>query len=144
MKRALSVAAVLTVVAIAGVSIWAVAGGKNGACSKDASACDPASCESGNKSAAVAKGSGKVLGNFDAAMAGCQFACATKSKYDASAVIAQPGAKSGKLTQCPVSGVVFKVDAERPHVHVSSDDYVTCCGKCAEKLRKNPRRFVKA
>ena len=142
MKRALSVAAVLTVVAMGGAALWVVAGGKTATCSHDASAGDPAACESGT-SAAAAKPSGKVLGKFDLAMAGCRFACATKVKYDAKAVVAQPGAKDGKLTQCPVSGVVFNVDAKRPHVRFGADDYVTCCDTCAEKLRKNPRRFVR-
>jgi hypothetical protein len=143
MKRALSVAAVLTLLTAGGFSIWAVAGGKNAACSNDASVSDPASCESGSKSATVARASGKVLGNFDLAMAGCRFSCATKAKYNTSAIVAQPGAKTGKLTQCPVSGVVFTIDSQRPLVQVGADGYVTCCGTCADKLRKNPRRFVK-
>jgi hypothetical protein len=89
----------------------------------------------------MAKPSGKVLGKFDLARAGCRFAWATKLKYDAKSVVAQPGAKDRKLTQCPVSGVVFNVDTRRPHVRVGADDYVTCCDTCAERLRKNPRRF---
>lgn len=143
MKRAITVATAFTVVAIGGAAWWAVAGGKGAAC-QDASSCDPAACETGAKTVAVAKPSGKVLGRFDVAMAGCRFACATKTEYDAKSVIAQPGAKDGKLTQCPVSGVVFSVDATRPHVQVGADDYVTCCDTCAEKLRKHPRRFVRA
>ena len=143
MKRAITVATAFTVVAISGAALWAVAGGKGAAC-KDASSCDPAACEAGVKTSAASKPAGKVLGRFDLAMAGCQFACATKVKYDAKSVIAQPGAKDGKLTQCPVSGVVFSVDKQRPHVRVGADDYVTCCDTCAEKLRKNPRRFVRA
>lgn len=143
MKRAIAVASVLTVVFIGGAAMLVVAGGKGSECSKDASSCDPAVCETGAKPATVAKQSGKVLGHFDLAMAGCRFACATKSKYDARSVIAQPGARAGKLTQCPVSGVVFSVDAKRPHVRVGADDYVTCCDTCAEKLRKSPRRFVR-
>lgn len=142
MKRALWVATILIITAIGGATMWAVAGGKSVTCSKDAAECDPAACEAGSKSA-VTKASGKALGKFDASMAGCRFACATKAKYDARAVLAQPRAKSGKLTQCPVSGVVFSVDAKRPHVRVGADDYVTCCDTCAEKLRKDPRRFVR-
>ena len=143
MKRVLSVASVLTLIVIGGAAIWAVAGGKTATCSHDASACDPASCEAGTKSAVAAKPSGKALGRFDPAMAGCRFACATKLKHDAKAVMAQPGAKDGRLTRCPVSGVVFSVDAKRPRVRVGTDEYVTCCDTCAEKLRKNPRRFVR-
>lgn len=143
MKRAITVVTVFTVVAISGAALWAVAGGKGAAC-KDASSCDPAACEAGAKTATASKPAGMVIGNFNLAMAGCQFACATKAKYDGKSVLAQPGAKDGKLTQCPVSGVVFSVDKKRPHVGVGADDYVTCCGTCAEKLRKNPRRFVRA
>lgn len=138
MKRAITVASVLAVVAIGGAAFWAVAGGKG------SSSCDPAACETEAKTSASAKPTGKVLGRFDLAMAGCRFACATKAKYDAQSVMAQPGASDGKLTQCPVSGVVFSVDATRPHIRFGADDYVTCCDTCAEKLRKNPRRFVRA
>ena len=88
---------------------------------------------------------GKALGRFDPAMSGvCRFGCATKIKYDAKDVIAQPGATAGRLTQCPVSGVVFAVDANRQHVRYGKDDYVTCCDKCAAKLKKDPRHFVRA
>ncbi len=142
MKRAILVATVLGTLAIGGAAWWAVAGGRGAAC-KDASACDPASCETGAGATAAAKPTGKVLGRFDPAMAGCRFACATRGKVDAKSVVAQPGARDGQLTQCPVSGVVFTVDAGRPHVGVGSDDFVTCCDTCAEKLRKQPRRFVR-
>jgi len=141
MKR-VSVAAVITIVGIGAAVIWAFAGGK-GTRPKDASACDPAACDASAKTSAATKPSGKVLGKFDLAMSGCRFACATRLKYKAESVVAQPGAKDGRLTQCPVSGVVFNVDAKRPHVRVGADEYVTCCNACADKLRKNPRRFVR-
>ena len=142
MKRALSVAAVIAILGIGGAAIWAFAGGK-GMRSKDAGACDPAAGDASTTTATVAKPSGKVLGNFDVAMAGCRFACATQAEYSAESVVAQPGAQDGRLTQCPVSGVVFNVDAMRPHVGVGEDEYVTCCDACAEKLRRNPGRFVR-
>ena len=143
MKRAQFAAAAVTFIAIGGASIWAVAGGGAAICSKEASACDRSSCEPGSRSAVAAKPSGKVLGTFDPAMAGCRFACATKLKYEPKAVVSQPGAMDGRLTQCPVSGVVFNVDAKRPHVRVGVDEYVTCCDACAGKLRRNPHRFVR-
>lgn len=142
MKRTFSVALVLTAVAISGAALWAIAGGKGDA-SKKASPCDPAACKVEETPAVVSKSAGKVLGNFDLAMAGCRFACATKADYDAKSVLAQPGAKAGKLTQCPVSGVVFSVDAKRPKIKVGRDEYVACCGVCAAKLIENPRRFVR-
>jgi hypothetical protein len=138
MKRAIMVATALAVVAIGGAAFWAVAGGKG------SGSCDPAVCETEAKTVPSAKATGKILGRFDLAMAGCRFACDTKAKYDAKSVIAQPGARDGKLTQCPVSGVVLSIDATRPHVQVGEDDYVTCCETCADKLRKNHRRFVRS
>ena len=143
MKRAFTVTAAIAVVAVGGAAFWAFGGGRTLICSHDASVSDPATGDAVVKSATAAKGSDKVLGKFDVAMAGCRFACATKARYDAMAVLPQPGAEDGKLTQCPVSGVVFSVDAERPHVSVGADEYVTCCDTCAEKLRENPRRFVR-
>jgi len=173
MRRTVMAATVITFVAMGSAAILALAGGKGAAssasscdpaaCGRDAHAACVAklsrgsfdllstlmascgsACGAGTKTAAVVNTSGKILGHFDATMAGCQFACATRLKYDAKAVMAQPGARNGKLTQCPVSGVVFTVDATRPHVEVGSDDYVTCCAACAEKLRKDPHRFVRS
>ena len=88
---------------------------------------------------------GAIAGNFDLGMSGvCRFACATKLDYEPADVIAQPGAQPGKLTQCPVSGVVFVVGSDRPAVPVKGNDYVTCCGNCAVKLQKEPRHYLKA
>jgi TRASH domain-containing protein len=143
MKRAI-VALVVAAAAIGAAAIWAWAGGKGSPDAKDASSCGPSARWTGTRTSAPARPSGKVLGHFDLAMAGCRFACATRLEYDAPSVIAQPGARAGKLTQCPVSGVVFNVDAKRPHVRVGAEVYVTCCDTCAEKLRRNPRRFVRA
>jgi hypothetical protein len=143
MKLGIMVATALTTVVIGGAAIWAVANGRLSTCSGGASSCEPAAGETGARSAAVENASGKVLGHFDLAMAGCRFACATQREYDAESVVAQPGARDGHLTRCPVSGVVFNVDSNRPRVMVGADDYVTCCDRCAEKLRKNSRRFVR-
>ena len=109
-------------------------------------ACGPSSCapkaQAGSANEAP---TGKIAGHFDPAMSGvCKFACATKLKHDPKDVIAQPGAHLGTLTQCPVSGVIFMVDAHRPRVKVAGSEYVTCCEGCAKKLRQNPRRFLKA
>jgi hypothetical protein len=88
---------------------------------------------------------GAIAGNVDSAMSGvCRFACATKLKYDPADVIAQPGAQPGKLAQCPVSGVVFVVDASRPSVRVAGNDYVTCCGTCGDRLQHAPLHYLKA
>ena len=117
-------------------------GGHN--CSSDAAS---ASCgEMKSASTATCENtSGKLTGNFDTGMSNmCRYACAAKVSHTAKDVIAQPGAKVGKLTQCPVSGVVFAVDASRPHVRIAKADYVTCCSQCAKKLKANPGRYLKA
>jgi len=85
---------------------------------------------------------GVPTGKFDPAMSGaCEGSCAAKG-YNAADVVAQPGAIAGKLTRCPVSGVVFTVDAEHPHVAYAGHEYVLCCDGCAKKFSKNPGRFV--
>ena len=127
----MAIAAIATIAMMAAPAFHAVAGDQ---CS------DPAAASA----TSTASKKGKVLGRFDPAMAGCQFGCAIQAKYDTRDVIAQPGAKTGKLTQCPVSGVVFKVDGKRPRVRHGKDEYVMCCDQCAAKLRKNPGQFVRA
>jgi len=94
-------------------------------------------------SACVASG-GTIAGRFDPAMSGvCRLACATRLEYSAKDVLAQPGARNGRLTQCPVSGVVFAVAADRPRVRIGRDDYVACCDRCAAKLKRAPRHYLK-
>jgi len=85
---------------------------------------------------------GSVRGAYDPAMAGCQFSCAAKVAHRERDLHAQPGVRDGQLVRCPVSGVVFKADAQRPHVRLATGEYVTCCNSCAGKLRKDPSRFV--
>ena len=141
----------LTVVALAAMGSYTVFAGGN-QCSKP---CAPSEKASAASSCSPAKGAtaavscenphGKIAGHFDPAMSGvCRFACATRLKYKSKDVMAQPGVKDGKLTQCPVSGVVFAVDANRPHVRIANEEYVTCCDKCAQKLKKDPRHYLKA
>jgi hypothetical protein len=148
MRRSIIGLAVLSLVAMGAYTVFA--GGNQ--CSKP---CGPSEKASAASSCSPAKGAtaaascenprGRVAGHFDPAMSGvCRFACATKLKYSAKDVMGQPGAKAGKLTQCPVSGVVFAVDANRPHVKIAGDEFVTCCDKCAQKLKKDPRHYLKA
>ena len=148
MRRLVIGLAVLALVAVGAYTVSA--GGSK--CSKP---CGPSDQVSASSSCSPAKGAaataacenprGKIAGNFDPVMSGaCRFACATKLRYDPKDVMAQPGATARKLTQCPVSGVVFAVDAKRPHVRYAGDDYVTCCDKCAQKLKKDPRHYLKA
>jgi hypothetical protein len=138
MRRSILGLVFLALVATGGAALWA--GGKScgphGA-SKQASA-------AGATSSSASCVGGTLAGRFDPAMSGvCRFACATRLKYEATDVLPQPGAKAGRLTQCPVSGVVFAVAADRPQVRVGRESYVTCCDKCATKLRRDPRRYLK-
>ena len=113
-------------------------------CKSLAGATGASSCSSPTATPACEAPHGKIAGRFDPAMSSvCRFACATKLKYDPRNVLPQPGAKAGKLTQCPVSGVVFALDPGRPHVRIANQDYVTCCDRCAQKLKRNPRRYLK-
>ena len=139
----------LVVLAILATGAYAVFAGDE--CTKP---CGPSEKVSAASSCSPTKGAtavacenprGKIAGNFDPLMSSaCRFACATKLKYNSKDVQAQPGAKAGKLAQCPVSGVVFPVDASRPRVRIAKEEYVTCCDKCAQKLRANPRHYLKA
>jgi len=147
----------LTVLALIASSAYVVlAGGKGGSCSSGSQANAGGSCSSssqanaggasaGQSAASCAAPGGKIAGHFDPAMSGvCRYACATRLKYKNADVAAQPGAKVGKLTQCPVSGVVFVADAGRPRVRIAGAEYVTCCDRCAVKLKKDLRRYLKA
>src|SRR5262245_17236418 len=111
---------VLVVVAVAAIGAYTVlAGGKS--CGERSAASVNGSCDGSTSATTVVQNShGKIAGRFDPAMSGaCRFACATKLSYKARDVMAQPGATAGKLTQCPVSGVVFAVDAGRPRVRLA-------------------------
>ena len=139
----------LLVLAVLGLTVTAAytvfAGGKcTTSCGTSAQAKNGQTCDGpGEAAAGCVTSGGKLTGRFDPAMSGvCRFACATKLKYDAKNVLAQPGAQTGKLTQCPVSGVVFAVDANRPHVRIGKDEYVTCCDQCAMKLKHDPRHYL--
>ena len=138
----------LVVLAITVAGAYAVFAGDQ--CSKP---CGPSEKASAASSCSPAKGAtavacenprGKIAGKFDPLMSSaCRFACATKLRYNSKDVKVQPGAIAGKLTQCPVSGVVFAVDASRPRVRIAKEGYVTSCDKCAQKLRANPRHYLK-
>ncbi len=143
MRRSLVVLAVLGLMATASYTVWA--GDKcSTPCGTSAQAKNGPACDASGAAASCAVTGGKLTGRFDPAMSSvCRFACATKHKYEAKNVFAQPGAQTGKLTQCPVSGVVFAVNANRPHVRIGKDEYVTCCDKCATKLKHDPRHYLR-
>jgi hypothetical protein len=142
MRRFIIGLAVLAIVATGAYAVVAVNRGRTSDASLTRADAGGA-CAPSNATAAVESAGGKIAGRFDPAMSGpCRFACATKLEHDAKDVLAQPGATDGRLTQCPVSGVVFAVDADRPHVRVAGEAYVTCCEGCAKKLGRDPRRYL--
>jgi hypothetical protein len=67
----------------------------------------------------------------DAAFAGCQGACGAHVEGAHADIIAQPGASLGQRTYCPVSGAVFEIAAEHPHVDVDGRTLWFCCAGCA-------------
>jgi hypothetical protein len=113
----------------------------------DSGGCDPSQCAPPSSSTAVAAAQsrgarGSVRGAYDPAMAMCSFSCAAKITFREQDLQAQPGVHDGQLARCPVSGVVFKADVQRPRVHLATGDYVTCCDHCATKLVQAPARFI--
>ena len=92
---------------------------------------------------ALAAERGRATGSFDPKMSGvCRFSCAAPQAHGERDAMPQPGVGNGVLTQCPVSGVVFVVDEQRPRITLVTGDYVVCCDGCAGRLRKNPGRFI--
>jgi YHS domain-containing protein len=81
----------------------------------------------------------------DHAMAGvCQKSCATRQAFDEADVVPQPGAVVGRLTRCPVSGVVFTVHEDGTAVSYAGSTWYLCCDGCAKKFRQDPARFTGA
>ena len=79
----------------------------------------------------------------DPEMAGvCQKSCATRQAYDEVDIVPQPGAVVGRLTRCPVSGVVFTVNEHGTAVSYAGSTWYLCCDGCAKKFRRDPARFT--
>lgn len=73
---------------------------------------------------------------------GCELSCATKLAYEENDVIAQPGAKIGDFTRCPVSGVVFVVNDRSSRRQVDGRDVFVCCESCAQRFQLDPAYFM--
>ena len=71
-------------------------------------------------------------------------ACAAHHESNVSAkdVVAQPGAKNGDVTKCPVNDEVFKVASKSARVKVAGSTYVVCCKECAVALKKDPKKYL--
>lgn len=63
-------------------------------------------------------------------------------QYDPADVVAQPGASEGDLTTCPVSGEVFRVDGDSPHVTHEAHEIYFCCPRCIRNFQRNPGRYL--
>lgn len=65
----------------------------------------------------------------DDAFKGCAGACGTRGE-NAKAIV-QPGASTGDLAYCPVSGAVFAVNTATPKAEVGGKPLYFCCAGCA-------------
>jgi YHS domain-containing protein len=48
----------------------------------------------------------------------------------------------GDSTTCPVSGETFVVTADSPKVEFEGKTYYTCCPKCVESLKADPKKYL--
>lgn len=94
----------------------------------------------GGKGSVVATG---TASGPDPEMAGvCEMSCATRAPFDEADVLSQPGANVGRLTRCPVSGVVFTVGEDATAVSHDGHTWYLCCDGCEKKFRQDPARFT--
>jgi YHS domain-containing protein len=68
---------------------------------------------------------------------------AAAPKVDLANLKAPGEAAVGDSTTCPVSGETFVVTAESPKVEIEGKTYYTCCPHCVEKLKADPKKFLK-
>jgi hypothetical protein len=71
----------------------------------------------------------------------CEHSCAAEG-VDKSKAVAQAAAKVGDYTQCPVSGVVFKVTDESVKIAYHDKTAYTCCGTCAGMFNESPDEYA--
>jgi hypothetical protein len=103
--------------------------------------CCASSCAAPDAGGPVATAA--FTGDYDRKMSlVCQLACAAKAPPEGAEVAAQPDVVPGKLTRCPVSGVVFTVTAESARIARGGHEWTTCCATCADMVRKEPTRYL--
>ena len=61
---------------------------------------------------------------------------------DPSAIVPQPGAKVGDVTKCLVSGEVFTVTENKPHVNYNGHEIYFCCRRCVGKFQADPTKYI--
>jgi hypothetical protein len=88
-------------------------------------ACAPESAPSGS-------GGPEAWEPVEAAFEGCGGGCGGRLDHAEPGVAVQPGAEIGVTALCPVSGVAFVVDGERPRRELSDGrSLYFCCEGCA-------------
>lgn len=71
----------------------------------------------------------------------CEKQCAAKN-YDKSKIVPNSQAKTGDLTQCPVSGVIFTISESSAAIAYGGKSYHTCCGSCAHMFSSDPATYA--
>lgn len=126
------------------VSAGAVVAMRAGGCCLGifASAAEGHGCEAeSDRGSSVARGS--VAERYDSVMSvACRMACEARDLPAGTKIVAQPEAKPGDVTRCPVSGVAFIAAADGPEVTIEDKTYRPCCDVCAGKLQEEPARFL--
>lgn len=82
--------------------------------------------------------------SVDSAFFGCAFSCGARWAREAPGTVAQPGARPGDSTYCPVSGVVFQIKPNGARKEWNGRTLYFCCGKCADFFEVNTTRVVTA
>ncbi|HKY36588.1 MAG TPA: heavy-metal-associated domain-containing protein [Polyangiaceae bacterium] len=72
----------------------------------------------------------------------CEGGCGARVASQAEGVLTQPGARLGKPSYCPVSGVVFDVTATSPRRGVGDSALYFCCESCAQYFDANSSRIL--
>jgi hypothetical protein len=70
----------------------------------------------------------------------CEQSCAAEG-IDKSKAVAQSMAKAGDYTQCPVSGVVFKINEGNTKLEYGEKMAYTCCETCAGIFNEKPADY---
>lgn len=81
--------------------------------------------------------------DFDVNFKGCQTSSCAVGKHNAADVVAMVKAKTGNITQCPVSGAFFKVKENSPVLTHDGKTFHTCCASCAGRFKQDPDHFTK-
>jgi YHS domain-containing protein len=65
-----------------------------------------------------------------------------EGEYEASDVVRQPGAEVGDISQCPVSGEVFRVTEDHTYFDIEDGRVYFCCPNCIRRFQRDPERWL--